>query len=44
MSADEDEFLHPAYLLKQATDMILAATFGDYRTTVDESQCNKVKH
>lgn len=33
--SDEDEYLHPAYMLKQATDMILAATFGDYRTAVE---------
>lgn len=43
MSADEDEFLHPAYLLKQATDMILAATFGDYRTTVDAATPEPVR-
>lgn len=31
---DEDEYLHPAYILKQATSMILTAAFGEYRTIV----------
>ena len=31
---DEDEYLHPAYMLNEATNMILTATFGEYRTVV----------
>lgn len=43
MSIDEDEYLHPAYMLKQATDMILAAAFGDYRTTVEAATPEPVR-